>query len=363
MLTRDGRSPLADDRDPTESSLGAISTATIATCFAGLEGAGALLLAVSGGPDSIALLLMAARWVRRLGAMAPAVHVATVDHGLRLGSRSEAEMVAALAARHEMPHAILTWTGPKPSTRVQERARAARYTLLADQARSIGATEMLTAHHADDQAETVLMRLGRGSGIGGLAGIRHRSPLQPGITLVRPLLGLTKAHLIACCRAEGCDYVDDPSNRDPAYARARLRAEASALAQLGLDTAGLTRLARRMARADAALEVETDRVEAALAPERAGGAFRTDLTPVAQIAREIGLRLVRRALSHVAGDAPLRLEQLEVLTDALWGALHERQPHGATLAGARVTLDRDGVLKVWAESPRRRSEGPSRRRD
>ena len=322
-------------------------------CFAGLESAGALLLAVSGGPDSVALLLMASRWCLALGSGAPALHVATVDHGLRPESRSEAESVAALCDLYDLPHAILAWTGPKPASRVQERARTARYALLADHARLVGASHILTAHHADDQAETVLLRLGRGSGIGGLAGMRRLSPLAPDLWLARPLLDLTKAALVAVCRAAGVPVVDDPSNRDPAYARARLRARAPELAGLGLDTPGLLRLARRMAQADIALDAEVDRVEAVLRPVRAAGHFRADLAQARGMAAEIALRLLRRGIVHVA-TAPVRLERLEALAAAMFAALDAGEPYRATLAGTRVALSRDKVLEIWAEASRRR---------
>lgn len=334
-----------------------------AGAFAGLESADTLLLAVSGGPDSIALLLMAARWVRDL-AQPPSLQIATVDHGLRPESHAEAEAVAALAAARGLPHTILPWTGPKPSTRLQERARAARYALLADHARTIGAAHVLTAHHADDQAETVLMRLGRGSGVAGLAGMRRMTLLTADLWLVRPLLDLSKAELVAICQADGCDVVDDPSNRDPVYARARLRAGAPVLAALGLDTPGLLRLGRRMARAEAALEAETDRVEDGLNPERGPGFFRTGLTQAVAIVPEIGVRLMRRAIASVANSA-IRLDRLEALTDIVWCALREGRPHRATLAGTRVTLDRHGILEVSEEADRRRGRPRNRspRRD
>ena len=330
-----------------------------AGAFVGLESAGTLLLAVSGGPDSIALLLMAARWAQGLGAAAPALHVATVDHGLRPEARDEAALVAATATAWGLPHETLVWTGPKPSSRIQERARKARYALLADHARTIGATHVLTAHHADDQAETVLLRLGRGSGLDGLAGMRRLTPLAANLVLARPLLDRTKAELVAICQANGCDVVDDPSNRDPVYARSRLRAEAPALAALGLDTPGLLRLARRMARAEAALEAETDRVEDGLDSERGPGFFRAGLTQAVAIVPEIGVRLMRRAIASVANSA-IRLDRLESLTDIVWCALRDGRPYRATLAGTRVTLDRHGMLEVSEEADRRRGRPRTR---
>ena len=271
------------------------------TLFAGLAEVDSVLLAVSGGPDSMALMFLASRWARR-GA-APPLHVATVDHGLRPEAAAEAEMVAAAAVDLDLPHTKLAWEGPKPSTRIQERARAARYALLAAHAHAIGASHILTAHHADDQAETVLLRLGRGSGIGGLAGMRREIALGPGVTLVRPLLRYAKADLVALCLRARLSFVDDPSNADLAYARARLRGRAAELAKFGLDTAGLTRLARRMARADAALEAETARVAAALVFESDGAALHVSLRPVAGSEPEILLRLLRNVIERVVDDS------------------------------------------------------------
>lgn len=322
-------------------------------CFASLQEVGPLLLAVSGGPDSMALMHLAARWAAGL-IDPPRLHIATVDHGFRPEAASEAGMVATAAAALGQPHAILPWTGPKPTSRIQEKARAARYALLAAHARDIGAGHIVTAHHADDQAETILLRLGRGSGLGGLAGMRHLTALAPDLWLARPLLHLTKATLVAFCRENAIAYIDDPTNLDPAYARTRLRSQAPALAALGLDTPGLSRLARRLARADDALEFEADRVESFLQPTRAPGSYAVALDGVCNIAPEIALRLVRRAVAHVVPGAALRLERLESLSDALWTALTERRPHRATLAGTLVRLDGAGLLQVTHEPPRRR---------
>lgn len=328
--------------------------------FATLATMPALVLAVSGGPDSMALLHLVTSWARAIGAGAPMVHVVTVDHGLRPESRAEAALVASAAAGLGVSHAILTWDGDKPSTRIQERARAARYALLGGHARAVGAAAILTAHHANDQAETVLLRLGRGSGIGGLAGMARESPLVPGVALVRPLLGLPKADLVAFCRTVGQVYVEDPSNGDAAFARARLRAQAGSLAALGLDAPGLARFARRMARADAALEKAAARLEACLAPDIRDGHYRASLEPARGAGTELLLRVLRRAIARVAPErATISLERLETLTAAIEDALDCGAPHRATLAGARVVLARDTMIEVTREGPRHRGRTAS----
>ena len=157
--------------------------------------------------------------------------------------------VADWAATLGLPHTILLWQGEKPSQRIQEAARDARYALLVDHARAIEADALVIAHHADDQAETVLFRLTRGSGIAGLAGMARVSQRR-GLPLHRPLLDWRKADLLAFCAGEGLAFLEDPSNADPKFARARLRRLGVHLEQEGLDATALNRIARRAAHLD-----------------------------------------------------------------------------------------------------------------
>src|SRR5205807_2476678 len=192
----------------------------------------------------------------------------TVDHGLRSDSAREARAVKQLARRLGIRHRTVRWIGRKPKTGLQEAARAVRYRLLAKAARAAGAGHILTAHTLDDQAETVLLRMARGSGLTGLAAMARETPLsgQPDargaaprdgagpLLLVRPLLDLPKARLIATLDAEGVAFCDDPSNRDPRFTRPRLRELMPVLAGEGLDAKRLAVLARRLRRAEAAIE-------------------------------------------------------------------------------------------------------------
>lgn len=204
-------------------------------------------LAVSGGPDSVALLLLA-------NAARPGkVEAATVDHTLREGSRKEAEMVAELCAKIGVPHQILTveWD-KKPETAIQERARLRRYKALADWAGERGIKLVATAHHAEDQAETLLMRLVRGSGVRGLAGMRpFRKFPGADIALARPLLRWTRSELADICAKAGVETVQDPSNEDEKFERVRVR-ETIAEADW-LDPVGLSRSATYLTQADEAL--------------------------------------------------------------------------------------------------------------
>lgn len=329
--------------------------------FAELVDSRHLLLAVSGGPDSLALLIAVAGWLNRAGA-GPHVSVATVDHGLRVESAAEAEAVARISAGFGLPHQTLPWHGEKPARGIQEAARAARYRLLADHAAAIGADCIVTAHHSDDQAETVLMRLAAGSGIAGLAAMRPRVAAAPGLHLARPFLAFPKARLGATVAAAGLAAVDDPSNRDPAYARGRLRSPgARAAAQaLGLTPGRLARLAARAARADEALAVMAQAEAARLVRPLGEGSEMVELSPETfDLPEELMLRVLERAIAEAARGAtrrtaPLRLERLEALAASLRRARGASAALRATLAGTLVTLDAAGRVRIGPEAPRRR---------
>ncbi len=300
----------------------------------------ALLVAVSGGPDSTALLLMAAEWAHK-----PRLFAATVDHRLRPESAAEAADVAALSARLGVPHATLAWEGEKPAARLQERAREARYDLLAREARRVGARVIVTAHHLDDQAETVLFRLMRGSGVAGLAGMAARTR-RGDVEIARPLLDWPKAELVAFCEARGVAYARDPSNHDPRFARPRLRTLLRTLEAEGLDAGGLARLARRAARVEAALARQTAAAEARL---RLAATGRCDAAALAAEPEEI----VRRLLSGAIGPAPL--DPMERVAAELSAAIAGGRRYAANVAGALVAFDGRDEVSIGPEPPRRAS--------
>ena len=323
------------------------SAAEIDRLFKPLAPARTLLIAVSGGPDSTALLLMADDWARRRGGTR--IEAATVDHGLRPESAEEAKAVAALCARLGVAHRILHWKGPKPVSRLQERAREARYRLLVDHAKAIGADALLTAHHADDQAETVLFRLLRGSGVAGLRGMELMTA-RDGMTIARPLIGLKKRELVAYARARDAPFVDDPSNADPRFARTRLRALLARLGEEGLDAEALDRLARRAGETEQALAHHTAEVEARLGPEGAIDGRALYAAPIA-----IVQRVISRRIAAAGGRDPSRigLEKVEALALGLRDALRERRAFGANVGGALVRLSARGRLTIAPEPPRR----------
>lgn len=372
-----------DDNDP-------ISVRDAKLLFADCKAAPAIVLAVSGGPDSIALMWLAARWRRAL-ARGPRLLAVTVDHGLRAEAAAEAREVKRLARTLDLEHRTLRWTGPKPKTGLPAAARAARYRLLAKAARQRGATHILTAHTRDDQAETLLMRMLRGSGISGLAAMARESE-RDGLVLARPLLHVSKSRLIATLNSAKLGFADDPTNRDPSFTRARLRALMPALAAEGGSAHNLARLASRLARANAAVELLADGAERYLALKDRE-ASRSDAKSFdaktlkaktldaktfnakafAAMPEEIRLRLLKRAIDRFGHEGRAELGKVEALLAALDRAVAEepggRRPKLAqsglnqpkfdqprlkqTLAGALVSLA-GGRIRIGPAPPRRR---------
>ncbi len=325
--------------------------------FAGLADHPALILAVSGGPDSTALLVLAARW-RAARAAGPKLVAVSVDHGLRAQSAAEAKAVGALARKLGVAHRIVRWTGRKPRTGLQEAARHARYRLLAAEAAKAGARHVLTAHTLDDQAETVVLRLARGSGLSGLAAMTRENALF-GITIVRPLLAVAKARLIATLRRARVAYADDPSNRDPRFARARLRAVLPALAREGLTADRLAVLARRVRRAEAALERAVNEASARLAVgvHAPGAGIALDAAGFVDLPEEISLRLLGRAIAEFGDEGPVELAKLETLHAVICQHARTGSPIRRTLAGAAVGCRGNRILIERAPSRRARARG------
>ena len=355
-----------------------VSDAEADLLFADLIDQSALVLAVSGGPDSTALMVLAARW-RKRHRRAPKLIAVTVDHGLRPEARREAAAVKRLAARLGVAHRVLRWTGAKPTTGLQEKAREARYRLIAAAAGRARAACVLTAHTIDDQAETVLIRLTRASGLTGLAGMARVRPLflpapaarakardrDPGpaasVFLVRPFLEIPKSRLVATLRAAGIPCADDPSNRDPRFTRARLRALMPALAREGLDAHRFALLAQRIRRAEAAIELAVGAAASALsaAPWSAAGPIAFDGVRFAGLPAEVALRLLGRAITQVGNEGPVQLGKLESLADALAAAQAGSARFRRTLAGAVVTLQGDRLTIERAPARRNRRDLPN----
>jgi len=333
--------------------------------FADFRAVPAIVLAVSGGPDSVALMWLTARWRRTL-ARGPRLVVVTVDHGLRAEAAREARDVKHLARTLDLPHRTMRWTGEKPKAGLPAAARAARYRLLARAARAVGATHILTAHTRDDQAETLLMRLLRGSGIAGLAAMARESA-RDGVVLARPLLNVPKSRLVATLNKANVAFADDPTNRDTTLTRPRLRTLLPLLAEEGGDARGLARLASRLARANAAVEVLADGAERYLALKdrtTRGGpdAKDFDAAAFAAMPEEIRLRLLMRAIDRFGHEGPAELGKVEALLVELDRSSMEKIKEGGqkgariglkqTLAGALVSLGK-GRIRIEPAPVRR----------
>ena len=284
-------------------------------------------IAVSGGADSLALLLLAN------AAFPHPVYAATVDHGLRATSADEAAFVRALCAGVGVAHTILPATLPGRGNR-SAAAREARYALLEAWADEVGLSWLATGHHADDQLETILMRMNRGSGVAGLAGIRARHG-----RVVRPLLGWRRFELEAVVAHCGLTPVDDPSNRDDRYDRARMRRALTTVDWLDRQTA--VKSATLLAEADAALDWA-----AAQVPLTTNGAAIIVAAENMGLPAEIVRRVVLRAIHRLDPLCRPRGEALERLTDTL--------RHGGTamIGGVRCAATPDGWRFTRAASRR-----------
>ncbi|MEX3316879.1 tRNA lysidine(34) synthetase TilS [Sulfitobacter sp. PS-8MA] len=308
--------------------------------MAGLGGAlpPCLGVAVSGGGDSMALLSLLHRLCASAGTD---LEVATVDHGLRPEAAAEAAFVARHAAALGLPHETLRWRGWDGQGNLQNEARQARYRLIAEWAGRRDLPFVALGHTADDQAETVLMRLARRAGVDGLSAMAPRSR-RHGITWLRPLLSLRREALRDYLRETGVEWVDDPSNDDLHYARIQARQTLAQLEPLGLDAEALVEVARNMASARAALDHQTDRaaseflrIEAGAVVAEAEGFFAAP--------EEIRRRLILRALGWISGRpyAPRRAP-----VAALIARLAEGQ--AATLDGCQALLRR-GEIWIFRE--------------
>lgn len=337
---------------PATGPIGKAERDAALACLAAYDG---IVLAVSGGADSMALLHLVAAWVRDHAVSPALVSVVTVNHGLRPSAGDEAEMVCRAAHAHGFSHTTIPWPeGPSVKSNIQEAARAARYRLLATTA-SAGKPArpaVVTAHTEDDQAETLLMRLGRGSGLDGLAAMPSARPLEhaPGITLVRPLLGFSKARLVDTLNAAGIAWIEDPSNENPRFERARVRALQPALRDLGLVPGPLALSAQRLSRARRALDDYAERAFAATVGLNGGLFAFIDRRALGSEPEEVRLRVMTRVIGLFGGLAPPpRLSEVE----ALMARLERARTYGATLGGTMITAGTSAirVMREWGRSP------------
>jgi tRNA(Ile)-lysidine synthase len=292
-------------------------------------------VAVSGGGDSIALMHLLARWAKDTKRAAPIA--VTVDHGLRPEAKSDAAKVMRWAKAAKLKAHTLRWTGPHPRSDIEAAARAARYRLMGAWAAKHAIAALYVAHTRDDQAETFLLRLMRGSGLDGLAAMRPRAPYPvPGfrdLCVVRPLLALEREAVRAHLRAKKLAWLEDPMNDEARFARVRLRKLIPLLEEAGLTRARIAGAAAHLARAREALDTVTAAVLVRAARPQGAG-VQVDVAALAAAPREVGLRALAQLLMLVSGQAYRpRFERLERLYDRLaTGGLGG----GCTLHGCRI---------------------------
>lgn len=319
----------------------------LAALFAAAKDAPAVALAVSGGADSLALMLLAQRWAAGV-AGAPRLIVYSVDHGLRPEAADEVAMVLRAAAGLGLSARGLAWLGDKPQTGLQEAARIERYRLMGAAMAEDGATLLLTAHHRQDQAETVLMRMAHGSGIEGLRGMAAMAEIE-GVRVHRPLLGIDPSALHAVVEQAGMAPAQDPSNSDPHYERVRWRQALPQLAALGLDAATLGVFADRMGEADAAIAQMAEGCFAEIVQLDGFGAARIELAPFVGLSPAISTRLLGRVLNIVGGrQKPRALGQVERLRQSIAEAALAK---ATTVLGCVIRL-KDGAIVVAREPGR-----------
>jgi tRNA(Ile)-lysidine synthase len=305
--------------------------------FAPLNAFRRIGLAVSGGPDSLALLLLAADHARRHNQPERFI-VYSVDHGLRPEAADEVGFVLAMAAQYGLMARGLKWEGEKPVTGIQQAARAARYALIGVAMAQDGAEILVTAHHLGDQAETVLMRLAHGSGVEGLRGMDYYSEVG-GVPLVRPLLGIEKAQLARVIAAAGLAPAADPSNIDTAYERVRWRQMLPQLAAMGLDARRLARFADRMRDADSALEEMAATV--GVDHDEMSGERRIAREALQKAPRAVAIRALGKVLRDAGGGAKAHeLAPIEALVDRLRAdpALKRTSLHGCLVSSDGETV-------------------------
>jgi tRNA(Ile)-lysidine synthase len=305
-----------------------------------------IAVAVSGGADSMALALLLVQWARANGT---SVHALTVDHGLRDAAPDEARQVERWLSPLKIPHTTLRWEEgrdyrSRPGS-AQAAAREARYRLMTDWCVENDCGHLFLAHHADDQAETFLMRLARGSGVDGLAAMAPLSD-RDGVRLARPLLSIPKSRLVAYCGQVGQPWIEDPSNTDETYGRVRFRAAREVLEREGLSADRLLATAEHMRRARAALDhYVADLLAKACAWDR-HGLGRISLAAFLAAPEEVGLRALASVLMRVSGQVYRpRFERLTRLYESLCAGPWR----DATLHGCLLVRDGD-VLTVAREA-------------
>jgi tRNA(Ile)-lysidine synthase len=299
----------------------------------------------SGGVDSTALLHLAARWTRRRGGK---IFALTVDHGLRAESSAEAKLVQRRVRALGVTGSILRWEDKKPVSGIQNAARQARYELMTRWCRRMGVLHLLLGHHQEDQAETLLHRLGRQTGADGLAGMARLRETNH-VRLLRPCLGIPKTRLRAITKSYNLDWVEDPSNQNLDYARVRLRKLLPSLEVERISSAALAGTASRLASVRKTLEHRTVQALAAATELSSFGYARIRFEALTNVEPEIAHRVLDRLLGAIGGHFyPIRHQ---LLVNLLKDIQQTKLAASRTLAGC-IILSHNGDILVVREAGR-----------
>ncbi|MEH6401769.1 MAG: tRNA lysidine(34) synthetase TilS [Sneathiella sp.] len=290
-----------------------------------------VVIAVSGGSDSMALCLLAQKWCEKNSVNLVGL---TVDHGLRVEAAREAQQVCSWLQERGISHYTLKWDGPYPEAGIQQAARDARYKLLSDKCLGLGATHIFLGHQLEDQLETLLLRLSKGSGVQGLAAMNLVST-RGAFTLVRPLLNISRADLRVFLNNSGQVWIDDPSNENPIYTRTKLGDVLEKLTALpGSSMTSVALASQRLQRADRALNAITEEFLSTLVVISPFGYVSFPIDFCDKMPEDIGLRFLDRIFTYVRGGStrPVLMSLENLLTDI-------RKNSGfkaATLAGCQL---------------------------
>jgi tRNA(Ile)-lysidine synthase len=309
----------------------------------------AVVIAVSGGPDSMALAGVMVKYAQNQNID---LHLLSVDHGLRASAKDEVKMVAEWVKAQnysKLHHKILTWDGKKPEAGVMEAARTARYDLMAEYCASHNIEMLFVAHHQDDQAETFLIRLSKGSGLDGLGAMQEVRKYNEVLKIMRPFLNFPKQDLVTFCKSENIPYASDPSNENTDYMRPRLRQSMAVMAEEGLTVKRLSLTAKRLSRARCALDDIADSAFQACLVERQEGVYRFNFMALQGCPEEIALRVIGRAVEDLRGKVEynVRMERLEALFESLWSDPKKFKPR--TLGGCKFSIKKETCLTLIIE--------------
>ena len=299
-----------------------------------------LAIGFSGGPDSTGLLVLATRWVKRRNGK---IFALTVNHGLRADSLSDAKIAQNNIKALGVSGRILSWEGPKPTSGVQNAAREARYAVMSSWCYRRGILHLLLAHHEEDQAETLLHRLGRKTGADGLAGmpcIREAKDVR----ILRPCLSISRARLSGAAKNRGIRWIEDPSNKNRAYARVRLRNLLPSLEEERISAAALTGTARRLAGVRKLFEDQTGKSLADSAELNSLGYAKIHTKVLKELDPELVRRILERLLGTIGGHIyPIR----RYLLDNLIGKLQKEElSFRRTLAGCLIQTEKDDIFII-----------------